>query len=140
MSRAPSLLIALALLLVGCRDKAQTAYDACLEAEKKNDDALAVKSCEAAIAADPTSTAGKAAAAKSAEIHRRLDETIPPTVTEDFCARLRRRLEPRLQAEIEAKAENTDRDFVRKTVHETVGSSRVDLQACKLEYSIVSPK
>ena len=27
-----------------------------------------------------------------------------------------------------------------KQVHDTVGSSRVDLQACKLEYSIVSPK
>ena len=25
-------------------------------------------------------------------------------------------------------------------VHDDVGSSRVDLQACKLEYSIVSPK
>ena len=27
-----------------------------------------------------------------------------------------------------------------KSVEVTVGSSRVDLQACKLEYSIVSPK
>ncbi len=124
--RLPNLVLtvsaAVGLLALGCRDKAQPAYDACLEAETKNDYPLAVKNCEAAIAADPTSTAGKAAAAKATEIHRKVDETIPPTVTQDFCARLRRRLEPRLQAEIEAKAENTDRDLVRKTVHETVNA------------------
>ena len=30
--------------------------------------------------------------------------------------------------------------LLEKKVDELVGSSRVDLQACKLEYSIVSPK
>ena len=29
---------------------------------------------------------------------------------------------------------------ISSSVADTVGSSRVDLQACKLEYSIVSPK
>ena len=30
--------------------------------------------------------------------------------------------------------------LITETLPEVVGSSRVDLQACKLEYSIVSPK
>ena len=33
-----------------------------------------------------------------------------------------------------------DSGLVRECALEQVGSSRVDLQACKLEYSIVSPK
>ena len=32
------------------------------------------------------------------------------------------------------------RNDYKKKLNKDVGSSRVDLQACKLEYSIVSPK
>ena len=62
----------------------------------------------------------------------------------------RRRLETDLEAEVRFHLDSYARDLVRSGVSaneaarrariEFVGSSRVDLQACKLEYSIVSPK
>ena len=47
-------------------------------------------------------------------------------------------------AKLNAHLLKTGTDLVAASIfrppHPTVGSSRVDLQACKLEYSIVSPK
>ena len=40
----------------------------------------------------------------------------------------------------ELKGTEREKDNIRELFIEPVGSSRVDLQACKLEYSIVSPK
>ncbi|MBN2194564.1 MAG: hypothetical protein JW751_17230 [Polyangiaceae bacterium] len=57
-----------ALPLVGCRDKAQPSYDECLKLEAKWDPIAAQAACEAAVQADPNSTAGKAAAAKLAAL------------------------------------------------------------------------
>ena len=51
-------------------------------------------------------------------------------------------LDPRLPAEstVVVRTTCTNRDLPARLQHYGVGSSRVDLQACKLEYSIVSPK
>ena len=44
-------------------------------------------------------------------------------------------------ADADGKPKDVDREFVcLYLLFDEVGSSRVDLQACKLEYSIVSPK
>ena len=62
---------ALALVIAGC-DKAKPDYDKCLAADTAGDTRGAWKACEAAIAADPDSAAGKDATKMLAEIRQRL--------------------------------------------------------------------
>ncbi len=52
------------LLLVGCMDKAKADYDKCVERDRNYDVAGAVSACQAAVAADPKSPSGQAAAKK----------------------------------------------------------------------------
>ena len=50
---------------------------------------------------------------------------------------------PRVYEKIYCQVEQKAKGFAKRTIYQwalSVGSSRVDLQACKLEYSIVSPK
>src|SRR5579863_5990588 len=49
--------------LVACKDRAEPAYKACLDDEAK-DVVMATEECGEAVATDPNSTSGKAAAAK----------------------------------------------------------------------------
>lgn len=52
------------VLLVGCMDKAKADYDTCVERDRNYDVAGAVSACKAAVAADPKSPSGQAAAKK----------------------------------------------------------------------------
>ncbi len=56
--------LALIVLLSGCLDKAKSDYDKCIERDRNYDVAGAVAACQAAVAADPKSTSGQAAAKK----------------------------------------------------------------------------
>jgi hypothetical protein len=56
--------LAVTLLLVGCMDKAKADYDKCVERDRNYDVAGAVTACQAAVAADPKSPSGQAAAKK----------------------------------------------------------------------------
>ena len=55
------------IALVGCEDKAKPSYAKCVTADSQGNFQHAWDACNEAIAADPTSTSGKAAAAKLAE-------------------------------------------------------------------------
>ncbi len=58
----------LMLGIIGCKDKAEPAYADCVQLEAKNDVIAVEGACNRAIAADPNSTSGKAAAAKVKEL------------------------------------------------------------------------
>lgn len=57
----------------GCTDKAEPEYARCLDFEQRGELVLAARACEAAIKADSSSTAGKAAAAKLKSLQPALD-------------------------------------------------------------------
>jgi hypothetical protein len=56
--------LALVVLLSACLDKAKADYDKCIDRDRNYDVAGAVAACQAAVAADPKSTSGEAAAKK----------------------------------------------------------------------------
>ncbi len=60
--------LAFILLLTGCLDKAKADYDKCLDRERNYDVPGAVAACQAAVAADPKSTSGEAAAKKLVDL------------------------------------------------------------------------
>ena len=60
--------IAALTILLGCKDNSAEAYKKCVEADAKGDGPGAQTACSDAIAADPNSTNGKAAAVKLKEI------------------------------------------------------------------------
>lgn len=62
------------VLLAACTDKAQPGYAACILAETSGDLAGALKACGEAVAADPTSSSGKAATAKLTELKAKADK------------------------------------------------------------------
>ncbi len=62
------------LVVAGCGDKAEADFAHCVAADAKADFSTAAKACEAAIAADPNSTSGKAAAAKLKDIQVSVDK------------------------------------------------------------------
>jgi hypothetical protein len=59
-----SIMLLIVLMISGCADKAQPKYDECLKLAAANDLKGAKVACEAAVAADPESKAGKAAQEK----------------------------------------------------------------------------
>jgi len=61
------------LIMVGCEDKAQPDYAKCVQADTAADIEGAWTACNAAIADDPNSKSGKAAAAKLAEMKPKYD-------------------------------------------------------------------
>lgn len=63
----------LSTLLIGCKDKAKEPYAKCLQLDAASDVRGAWEACNAAVAADPTSTSGKAATAKLAEMKPKYD-------------------------------------------------------------------
>ncbi|HEX4516911.1 MAG TPA: hypothetical protein VGH87_11475 [Polyangiaceae bacterium] len=62
------------LLLAGCVDKAKADYDRCVERDQGYDVKGAVESCQAAVAADPKSVSGQAAAKKLLDLDRVADK------------------------------------------------------------------
>ncbi|WP_437755835.1 hypothetical protein [Sorangium sp. So ce1389] len=68
-------LVALVLAgsVAGCTDKAEPEYARCIAMEQRGELVLAARACEAAIKADSSSTAGKAAAAKLKNMQPALD-------------------------------------------------------------------
>jgi len=66
--------VVLSMLFVACKDKAEPDYAACVQAEAKGDIEKAWNYCNDAVGADPTSTSGKAATAKLAELKPKYDE------------------------------------------------------------------
>jgi len=59
--------------------------------------------CEEANFADPESDVGKLAVTEAVAIQLKLDEIVPPTVTAEWCGRLRRCLQTWLSAGAQAK-------------------------------------
>jgi multidrug efflux pump subunit AcrA (membrane-fusion protein) len=74
--RVPVLILVIlaSALTVACKDKAEPAYAACIQADTAGDVKTAWDSCNVAIAADPNSTSGKAAAAKLAAMKPAYDK------------------------------------------------------------------
>lgn len=68
-----SLLIVASFFLSACKDKAEPDYAKCIQADTAGDLQGAWDSCNAAVAADPNSTSGKAAGAKLAEMKPKYD-------------------------------------------------------------------
>ena len=62
------------LLLAGCVDKAKADYDRCVERDQNYDVKGAVTACKAAVAADPKSPSGVAAADKLIQLDRVADK------------------------------------------------------------------
>ena len=62
------------LLLAGCMDKAKADYDRCVERDQNYDVNGAVTACQAAVAADPKSPSGVAAADKLLQLNRVADK------------------------------------------------------------------
>jgi hypothetical protein len=60
--------LASALFMSGCKDKAQDAYAKCIQLEAQGEINLAWIACDSAIAQDPNSKSGKAAATKLAQM------------------------------------------------------------------------
>lgn len=97
-----SLILATFGLLVGC-DKAKDGFHECEQLEVAGKLVEAVAACEAAHKADPETTNGISALSKAMDIQRKLDEIVPPTVTTEWCARLRDRLTKRLSDDARVK-------------------------------------
>jgi hypothetical protein len=70
------LLVAIAglLCLSACADKAKSDYTRCVQLDVQGDVGGAWDACNSAVAADPTSKSGRAAAAKLAEMKQRYDD------------------------------------------------------------------
>jgi len=62
--------------VTGCGDKAKPDYDECVHQASNDNFGAAVLRCQAAISADPASSAGKAAADKLREIQPKLDAVL----------------------------------------------------------------
>jgi hypothetical protein len=62
------------ILLAGCVDKAKADYDRCVERDQNYDVKGARESCQAAVAADPKSVSGQAAAKKLLDLDRVADK------------------------------------------------------------------
>jgi hypothetical protein len=62
------------LLFAGCMDKAKADYDRCVERDQNYDVKGAVAACQAAVAADPKSPSGVAAADKLLQLDRVADK------------------------------------------------------------------
>jgi hypothetical protein len=92
----------LMLAVFGC-DKAKAGYEECKQLEASGKLAEAEAVCEGANLADPETDFGKLAVSEAVAIQVKLDEIVPPTVTTEWCGRLRRRLQSRLSADAAAK-------------------------------------
>jgi len=71
-----SIAVAFVIALAGCEDKAAHGYERCknLEAVSKGEGLQhAITACASAVAADPNSRAGRAAAKEQAELQQQLD-------------------------------------------------------------------
>ncbi len=84
--------LSLVVLLGGCSDKAKPALDDCTKAESDKDWVSAVSACEKAVALDPESQSGKAAAEKLGSLKVKL------------AAKEKADAEAKAKAEAEAKA------------------------------------
>ena len=74
-------------------------------------------------------------------MHPRLTIAIPTVNRAEFLGRAIECAYAQTSKDIEILvSDNGSRDETPEIIARYVGSSRVDLQACKLEYSIVSPK
>jgi len=62
------------VLLAGCIDKAKADYDRCVERDQNYDVKGAIAACQAAVAADPKSPSGRAAADKLLQLDRVADK------------------------------------------------------------------
>jgi hypothetical protein len=111
-------LFVVAVAMVGC-NKAKEPYDACAKLEAAGQLGEALTACENASQADPATEYGKLAAEKASEIQAKLDEIVPPTVTMDWCARLRDRLQHRLSADAQVKYGGAGGD-VGTVIHDNV--------------------
>jgi hypothetical protein len=89
--------------LIACEDKAEPGFKKCEQLEAKGQLEDALSTCEMAMIADPGSTFSKKSVEKWNALQHKLDETVPPTVTADWCSRLRKRLENRLAPATGAK-------------------------------------
>ena len=78
------------------------------------------------LRASPQSPFGIKAAEAKAAIDEKIANTIPPTVTTDWCSRLAARLEPRLRAQAAAKYLTHDPGFLTQSVHGNVENVVVD--------------
>jgi hypothetical protein len=114
---SPSLIL-FVMLSVGC-DKAKDGLHECERLEVAGKLTEAVAACTAAHEADPETTSGKNALDKATRIQTKLDEIVPATVTMEWCARLRNRLQGRLSADAQVKYGGAGGD-VGTVIHDNV--------------------
>lgn len=89
--------------MFGCEDRAKPGFEECKKLEADGHLSEAASACDRAANAAPDSDTGKLAFSKLLDIRKKLDEILPPKVTLDFCARLRRRIDERVTPAAVAK-------------------------------------
>ncbi len=109
---------AVMLALVGC-DKAREPYSECANLEAAGSLGEAMMACERATRADPSTNYGKLALAKAAEIQSKLDDIVPAAVTQEWCSRLRNRIEARLSTDAQKKYGSAGAN-VANAIHDNV--------------------
>lgn len=110
--------VAMAGAGLGCQDRAEPGLLRCQQLERDGKLPEAAIECERAYDADPSSPMGKSALSRKMDLERKLAEIVPATVSRDWCARLRARLEGRLGAEAQQKYPEHDPAYVRQVVTE----------------------
>lgn len=109
--------------LLGCVDKAKGRYHLCLDAEAQENWATATTLCQEAVALDPKSESGRAAAAKLASF-----EAVPATVDKQWCSRLHARLKTRLEPEAIAANPRQQAGFLRSALGEHLDNMEYECQ------------
>jgi hypothetical protein len=109
------------LLLAGCMDKAKADYDRCVERDQNYDVKGAREACQAAIAADPKSPSGLAAAEKLVQLDRVVDKLA---------------VEQKEKSDRDAKIKKDDPPLV--IVHSAAASAAPPPSAIELENALVA--
>jgi hypothetical protein len=87
-SRTTAVTLATLALITAC-DRAERGYHECVKLEAQGMLVAAFDACEKAHETDSTSKSGELAASKAGDIRTARENELPPTVTREWCARLR---------------------------------------------------
>jgi hypothetical protein len=126
-------LVLIVTVIVKSADAASEPYAQCAQLEKDGKLVEARAACSSAVAAGPNTPSGSAAAEKLATMkaadERRIAETLPASVTYEWCQRLRARLDERLVPEAKSTYPSADSNYIRQTVHDNLDGVEVNCRS-----------